>query len=181
MGFPKPLLRIGGETYLEHLAVAMLQAVDSLVVVLGANIERIRPSLPADPRITVVENAGFARGQLSSLKVALANVADASAIMVHLIDHPRVRAETFNAIVEHYRGEGKPIVIARCNGHRGHPVIFDRSVFAELLGAPEGQGARVVVNADPERIAYCEVEDDGVLLDLDTPADLERAGLTKPQ
>jgi molybdenum cofactor cytidylyltransferase len=181
MGFPKPLLRIGSETYLQHLAAAMLHAVDRLVVVLGAHTERIQPSLPADPRITVVKNVAFARGQLSSLKVALANVADASAVMVHLIDHPRVRAETFSAIVEHYQGEGKPIVIARCKGRRGHPVIFDRSVFPELLAAPEDQGARAVVNADPDRIAYCEVEDDGVLIDLDTPADLERVGLIKPQ
>jgi len=71
------------------------------------------------------------------------------------------------------------------------PLQFDGDV-AIVTGAGRGlgrchalelarRGARVVVNADPERIAYCEVEDDGVLLDLDTPADLERAGLTKPQ
>ncbi len=48
-----------------------------------------------------------------------------------------VRAETFRAIVDSYNRIGKPIVIARHEGHRGHPVIFDRAIFAELQSAPK--------------------------------------------
>lgn len=181
MGFPKPLLKIGGETYLEHLAAMMLQSVDRLIVVLGAHSNRVLPVVPADPRLIVVENPNYGRGQLSSLKVALAHAHDALAIMMHLIDHPRVKAETFRAVLEHYEQTGKPIVIARYNGRRGHPVLFDHSLFGELLAAPEDEGARVVVNADPHRIAYCDVADEGILLDLDTPADVAYAGLTEPE
>ena len=72
---------------------------------------------------------------------------------------------------------GKPIVIARYQGRRGHPVLFERSLFQELLDAPEDQGARVVVNADASRVGYVDVDDAGTVLDLDTPADLVRAGL----
>jgi CTP:molybdopterin cytidylyltransferase MocA len=53
-------------------------------------------------------------------------------------------------------------------------------VFAELMAAPEDQGARVVVNADAARVRYVEVDDAGVVLDLDTPADLAQAGLPPP-
>jgi CTP:molybdopterin cytidylyltransferase MocA len=56
-------------------------------------------------------------------------------------------------------------------------VVFDRTIFPELLAAPHEQGARVVVNADPSRIVYADVNDGGILLDLDTPDDLQRAGL----
>ena len=56
----------------------------------------------------------------------------------------------------------------------------DRALFAELLSAPEGQGARAVVNAEPGRVRYLEVEDPGVVLDLDTPAELEAAGFAPP-
>jgi molybdenum cofactor cytidylyltransferase len=59
-------------------------------------------------------------------------------------------------------------------------VIFGRSVFAELLDAPEDQGARVVVNADPSRIVYMDADDPGIVLDLDTPEELMRAGLVYP-
>jgi molybdenum cofactor cytidylyltransferase len=181
MGFPKPLLEIGRETFLARLTAAMLTAVDHLVVVIGAHAAAVRPVVPADPRISIVENPDFARGQLSSLKRGLNGLSqDASAAMVHLVDHPKVDPATFRGIVEAFRQDGRPILIARSEGRRGHPVIFSRSVFAELIAAPEEQGARVVVNAYPARVGYFDVDDPGVFLDLDTPDDLARVGLSKP-
>jgi molybdenum cofactor cytidylyltransferase len=59
-------------------------------------------------------------------------------------------------------------------------VLFARSIFEELMDAPEDQGARAVVNRDWSRVVYVEVDDPGVNLDLDTPADLEQAGLPAP-
>jgi CTP:molybdopterin cytidylyltransferase MocA len=53
-------------------------------------------------------------------------------------------------------------------------------MLGELLDAPEDQGARAVVNRDPTRVVYVDLDDPGVNLDLDTPADLERAGLPGP-
>ncbi len=181
MGFPKPLLQVDDETFVAHLAAAMLKVVARLIVVMGAHADRVRPAIPTDPRIAMVNNPDWVRGQLSSIKAGIrALPADAPAALVHLTDHPTVRAETFAAVVDAYRRSGKPIVIARYDGHRGHPVLFDRSIFAELLDAPEDRGARVVVNADASRIVYSNVEDPGILLDLDTPEDLARAGLAFP-
>ncbi len=181
MGYPKPLLQIGGQTFVEHLSYAMLTAVPRLIVVVGAHSERVRPAIPRDPRIVVVENPNYARGQLSSIKAGLARVSlDAAAAMIHLCDHPTVKAQTFAALPDQYVKSQKPVVIARFRGHRGHPVLFDRSIFAELMRAPEDQGARVVVDADLSRVSYVEVDDPGVVLDLDTPEDLTRAGLTRP-
>ena len=181
MGYPKPLLRIGNESFLVHTAAIMLDVVDRLIIVLGAHAKRVRPAVPADSRIVVVENPHYERGQLSSLKVGLSAVSlTASAAIVHLADHPLVRRASFEALVAGYGRSGKPIIIARYEGRRGHPVIFARALFDELLSAPEDQGARVVVNADPSRVAYVDVDDAGVTTDLDTPADLERAGLHVP-
>jgi molybdenum cofactor cytidylyltransferase len=181
MGYPKPLLKIDGRTFLEKLADTMLAVVPRLVVVLGAHADRVRAVVPRDDRIVVVVNHDFPRGQLSSLKVGLGAVAPtADGVLVHLCDHPMARLESFRAVVEAYERRRIPIVIARCGGRRGHPLVFDRSLFAELVGAPEEQGARYVVNAEPTRVAYVDVEDPGVNLDLDTPADLARAGLAMP-
>ena len=101
-------------------------------------------------------------------------------MLVHLTDHPTVARETFKALIGAWRESRKPIVIARHHGRRGHPVLFDRSVFGELLDAPEDQGARAVVNADAGRVHYVDLDDPGITLDLDTPEDLERAGLGRP-
>jgi molybdenum cofactor cytidylyltransferase len=181
MGFPKPLLEITGTSFLARTANLMLQATSRLIIVLGAHADRIRPAIPDDERVEIVYNAGYINGQLSSLKVGIKELRPATAaVIVHLADHPLVNLATFRAVVREYEDSRKPIVIASYQGRRGHPVLFDRSVFSELLAAPEDQGARVVVNALPGRVSYAEVEDPGTLLDLDTPADLVRAGLSPP-
>ena len=181
MGYPKPLLEIDSETFVAHLARLMLEVVARLTIVVGAHADRIRLAIPSDPRILIVDNPGWRLGQLSSIKTGLrALPPESSAAMVHLTDHPAVKPATFAAVAEAYRLSGKPIAIARHDGHRGHPVVFDRTLFAELLDAPEDQGARAVVNADPARIVYVDVDDPGILLDLDTPEELIAAGFVYP-
>ena len=181
MGYPKPLLKIGHRTFIEHIAETMLAVVPRLVIVLGAHSDRVRAAIPDDARVTIVENLNYARGQLSSLKVGLGAIQPhAAGALVHLGDHPIVRVETIQAIVDFYDETDKPIVIARHNGQRGHPVIFDRELFAELQSCPEEEGARHVVNADASRVAYVDLPDPGINLDLDTPSDLVRAGLPPP-
>lgn len=181
MGYPKPLLKIGGRTFVERIAEAMLEVVERLVVVIGADRERVRAAIPGDGRIAIVENRDYQRGQFSSLKAGLGAVsADAAAVMVHLGDHPLVKVETYRAVADAYARTGRPIVIARHAGRRGHPVIFDRGLFEELKSAPEGEGARRLVNADASRVVYVDLDDAGINLDLDTPADLERSGLPPP-
>jgi len=181
MGYPKPLLKIGHRTFIEHIAGTMLAAVPRLVIVLGAHSDRVRAAIPHDARIKIVENPNYARGQLSSLKVGLSAILpDSTGALVHLGDHPMVRVETFQAIADSYDQLGNQIVIARHEGHRGHPVIFDRAVFGELQSAPEEEGARHVVDTDASRVAYVDLNDPGINLDLDTPSDLNSAGLPPP-
>ncbi|HZO83086.1 MAG TPA: nucleotidyltransferase family protein [Candidatus Binataceae bacterium] len=181
MGYPKPLLEVGGRTFLATIAQAMLEAVGRLVVVVGAHADAVRRAVPADSRIAVAENTEYQRGQLSSIKAGLRAIGrDAAGALIHLADHPMVRPATFKAVIEEHRQSRRPIVIARYCGRRGHPVLFARELFAELEAAPEDQGARVVVAADPQRVAYVEVDDPGVVMDLDTPEELERAGLGRP-
>src|SRR5690242_919015 len=103
MGYPKPLLKIDGVTFVEQASLAMLGAVPRLTIVLGAWADRIRPAIPADPRITVVENRDWPRGQLSSLKVGIRALSGtAEAALVHLADHPLVRPTTFEAMIRDY-------------------------------------------------------------------------------
>jgi molybdenum cofactor cytidylyltransferase len=181
MGYPKPLLKIGERTFLGHLSELMLRSVSRLVIVVGANAQAVARAVPEDPRVVTAENREYARGQLSSLQTGLARVgAETRAVTVHLVDHPTVRAETFANLIAEYERTGKPIVIARHRGRRGHPVLFDRAVFRELFDAPPERGALAVVNADPSRVGFLDVDDPGIVLDLDTPADLAGAGLPFP-
>jgi molybdenum cofactor cytidylyltransferase len=61
------------------------------------------------------------------------------------------------------------IVVPRYKGKRGHPVIFSRELFGELLNAPLDQGAKAVVNAHRQETLEIEWQDEGITLDIDTP------------
>jgi len=191
--FPKPLLRLPGSslTFVEHLTRSILQAVPQITIVLGAHAARIRPVIAAHPEwsgsVAVAENRNYLGGQLSSLKTALRLITSSpesepcDAVLVHLCDHPLVTAGTFQRIVAEYGWTRPFILAARHRGRRGHPVVFSRALFKELLDTPEDQGARAVVNRDPARVAYVDVDDSGVTRDLDTPADLRAAGVDLPR
>lgn len=190
--FPKPLLRMPGSslTFVEHLTRSILQAVPQITIVVGAHAARIRPVIAAHPEwsgsVAVAENPDYHRGQLSSLKTALLLLTSSTesqrcdAVLVHLCDHPFVAASTFQRVAAEYARTRPFILAARYRARRGHPVVFTRALFRELLDAPENQGARAVVNRDPARVAYVDVDDSGVTQDLDTPADLKAAGVDLP-
>lgn len=180
MGRPKALLRRPGghETFVAR-AVRTLRdggAADVIVVcrpddeALRHHTARLQP-----PAVSVV-NPDAWRGQLSSLLAGIgaAEARGADAIIVLPVDIPEVRANTVSAVIRALQEGGKPIVRATHNGRHGHPVAFLASMFDELRAADPAHGARVVLHAQPGRVQNLEVDDPGVLRDVDRPEDFER-------
>ena len=183
MGSPKALLAYQGQTFLERICTAFFDAgVDELIVVLGAWEDRLRPALPRHPALRTVVNPHYAQGQLSSLVCGLGALSpDSAAAVVNLVDHPLVRPETIAALMASFRTDPLPIIIATHQGERGHPVLFSRRVYAELLAAPLDKGAKTVVRKDPARVRQVPLDDPGIVADIDTPQDYGRwTGLTTP-
>jgi molybdenum cofactor cytidylyltransferase len=83
------------------------------------------------------------------------------------------------ALWEVWTDTKRPIVVARYNGVRGHPVLFDERVFEELREVEGDVGARDVIARDPERIAYVDWPIDPPR-DIDTPADYQELQGTLP-
>jgi molybdenum cofactor cytidylyltransferase len=185
MGTPKAGLRLAGRTFLAH-AIAALDGggVGDVVVVAGASVEAVRAALPEDRAVSVVLNPAPERGQLSSLKIALAHLgmaADVDAVVVALVDHPAVRATTVAALLAAADDDpATTIALPTHAGRRGHPVLFARALWQELLDTPDDLGARAVVRADPGRVRLVPVDDPGVVTDVDTPEDLERLLAAEP-
>src|SRR5579863_4960798 len=112
MGFPKPLLKIDSTTFIEQTLQRVMATVPSAVVVLGAHAERVRAAIPDDPRIKIAVNKNYLQGQLSSLRVGLRALGgDEDGALVHLADHPLVKRETFDAVIDLYEKAGAQIVI----------------------------------------------------------------------
>jgi molybdenum cofactor cytidylyltransferase len=180
MGAPKAGLRLpGGHTVLSRGVATLLAAgVPRLVVVAGRHIDEVRTALGGrDSRVRIVEHARWADGQLTSLLAGLKAVDDPQleAALVTLVDVPLVSRQTVGAVIAAWRRTRAPIVRPARAGQHGHPVIFDRALFAELAAADPSTGAKSVVRRHEAEIVNVAVDDEGAFLDLDTPEDYEKA------
>src|SRR5262245_61006688 len=171
MGSPKPLLRIRGKTFLEHIVIEAEQsALSDLKILLGYQAEEVLTSLP-QLRPAVVVNKDYDQGQLSTLNKGLQSLNEASmdGVMVFLVDHPFVTYQLIDSLLEQFSRQTAPMVIPSYHGRRGHPTIFGRQLFPELMAAPLAQGAAAVVWRHQPEILHVDVEDEGILIDIDTP------------
>jgi molybdenum cofactor cytidylyltransferase len=172
MGRPKALLPINGQTFIEKIVGALKQtSVGKIIVVLGHSAAEMKRRIEHLP-VEILINSDYKLGQLSSLQVAvrdLEKTADCDGMLVHLVDHPYIDAKLVENMIDRFRATGKLIVVPLHGTRRGHPVLFSRKLFGELLTAPMDQGAKAVVNAHRDDTLEIDTEDVGITLDIDTP------------
>lgn len=179
MGRAKATLPLGGgETFLTRIVRTFLDAdVDDIVVVVGHEPEAIVESFAASglPARFVV-NADYDRGQLSSLVAGLGVIdrPGVAAALVTLVDVPLVSAATVRAVLARYRETGVPVVRPTSGARHGHPLLIDRSLFAELRAADPASGAKPIVRAHASAAGDLPIADEGAFLDVDTAEDYER-------
>jgi molybdenum cofactor cytidylyltransferase len=172
MGRPKALLPIDGETFIERIVAALKQTrVGKIIVILGHNASELQPKISHLP-VEILINTDYKLGQLSSLQLAVRHLHldhDCDGMLVHLVDHPYLTPALVQEMIRRFYETKKRIIVPKFHGKRGHPVIFSRELFAELLSAPADQGAKAVVNAHRAHTLEIETEEAGIALDIDTP------------
>src|ERR1700689_3506714 len=118
------------------------------------------------------------QGMASSLRQGLSALDKPSdPALIVLGNQPFVRPQTLDQIADAYRHSPAQIVIPWYQGARGNPVLLDRSVFAEVAALEGDTGCRAIFAKHLEGIVNVEVEDMGVLLDIDDQEDYDRLKL----
>jgi molybdenum cofactor cytidylyltransferase len=171
-GSQKLVAAFAGVPLVRHAAGVLASATDSLVIVVGHEAEAVRRSL-GDLDALIVENSEWSTGLASSIRCAVAAVpATTDAIIVALGDQPGIDSAVVERLIDRWRERGHAIVATRYRGQRGHPVLFDRSLFEELATLEGDVGARRLIDRSPDRVAYVDV-DAPMPGDVDTPGDLD--------
>lgn len=154
-------------------------ATRNLIAAVPRVVAVVRPDAPdleralraAGAEVTVCDRA--AEGMGVTLAHAVRASGNVGGWVVALADMPFIRPETIRRVVEAVVG-GATIAAPHYRGARGHPVGFApafRSALEQLVG---DAGAREIVKANPAALARVDVDDPGVVRDIDTPADLAR-------
>jgi molybdenum cofactor cytidylyltransferase len=178
MGRAKQLLPLGGSTVLARTIDNVRSAgLVEIVLVLGASAEAIRRQLPQSllKGLKVVVNQAYAQGMASSLREGLSALdPQCAAALIVLGDQPLVRPQTLQQIMAGYHRSEAQIVIPSHQGKRGNPVLLGRPVFPEVMALEGDTGCRAIFVNRMDAIFKVEVEDPGILLDVDDQDDYDR-------
>lgn len=147
-------------------------ALADVVAVVRPGDDALADRLAAEgARVVRAERA--AEGMGASFAAGVAAAPDASGYVVALADMPWIRSATIARVAAALE-QGATIAVPCRGGARGHPVGFAASLRPALLALGGDEGARRVVAANAHAVVVVDVDDPGILRDVDVPADLGR-------
>lgn len=173
MGESKLLALLEGRPLVQRALDSVLRSTASeVVVVLGPEAARVTGTIDLG-RARAVVNPNFREGISTSIRAGIRAAApSAEAYLMVLGDQPFVSTQTLERLIRAWRQGDAHLVIPRFDGRRGNPVLVDRSLTAALDSLAGDQGFRVLFNRHEHQILDLDVEDAGVLLDVDTAEQL---------
>lgn len=185
-------------TFLAACAYKLAAACAEIFAVIptGAGGETLRAAGAgfASP-IAWIENPEPERGQFHSLQLAAAAVLQEerfAGAVICPVDRPIFAAATLAALVGALNAPrplaapsatagpaagaapAAAIVKPSYAGRHGHPVLYSRGFLAAVVAAPADGNARDLARGWAERTVTVAVDDPGILMNVDTPADYSR-------
>ncbi len=172
MGTQKQLLLLGNRPVIRRCVdTVFASGILDLVVVVNGDGKRIVEAL-AGLAVKIVRNDEADSQMADSVRIGLRSLDDCfSGVLVCLSDHPVISAETFRTLIQAHHGRPDRIVIPCYRGRRGHPALFSRVILKEVFS---GGTLRDIIGKHEGSVQLIEVDDEGILLDMDTVEDYER-------
>lgn len=174
MGQAKLLMKVGGRAIIRYVVESVLAGgVDSVWVVTGPDVEPIEAAL-AGIEVQIAVNPAPEEGQAGSVRTGIAALPPSvDAVLIALGDQPLLAPSIIPALLAARRTSPKLIVAPRYRDGQGNPVVFKREIFPELLRLTGDQGARPIIQKEPARVEWVEL-DLPMPPDVDTPDDYEK-------
>ena len=178
MGGPNKLLaELDAVPMVAHVARRLLASrARPIIAVLGNQADAVDTALGKLP-VERVRNPEFAGGLSTSLKRGIGALpSDLDGVIVCLGDMPLISGRHLDRLIAAFNPlEGRAIVVPTRRGKRGNPVLWSSRFFPEMAALTGDVGAKHLIGEHAELVAEVEMDDDAVLVDIDTPDDLEKA------
>ena len=173
MGVNKLLLKLGGITVLDRVLSSLeFSRVAEVFVVLGHKPEDLRPIVDAHAAEAVI-NPDYEEGMTTSFKAGLSSVS-VDAVFLCLGDQAVLDPFLMDEMIDAMEADPETLLVSPVHeGMRGHPVLFRKALFPEIMCLGRGKTLKDVV--DGHKAHNLEVEGDvWCTLDIDTPEDYEK-------
>ncbi len=181
-GRHKLLLPLHDRPVLAHVLDAVLASqARPVVLLLGHQAELVRAHIASyiiQSDVTVIENPDYLQGMSTSMRLGIQTLQtysytkspgeEVDSALLLLGDQPLITAQDIDILIATYRKTGKSIIAPTYEGKRGNPILFDASLFPELLEITGDEGGRSVLERHRDEIATVEMGNPLANIDVDT-------------
>ena len=176
MGKPKQLLTYQGSSLISHaVKIALNSICKSVVVVLGAYAEQIKPEINKLP-VQIIENPDWETGMSSSIRAGISainqNNHNLDAVIIALADQPLISEAVFNQLIEKYQDTNNKIIAAAYDDIVGVPALFNQTLFSELMDIEGDRGAKSLMGKYQDEVLTIPIPE--AAIDIDTQDDYEK-------
>ena len=172
LGRPKQLIEWHGSTLIQQTIEKVEKSgIEPIIVVLGSNQEIIKNRI-TNYKIQILYNETWKCGKGSSISTGFRSLPiSVNAAIVFVADQPYLEENLINKMVDIYE-QGEFKIIAPYVGEiQTNPVLFDRSLFGELLELRDEMGGKEIIKNHP--VFHLMWNDPRLLIDIDDEKDVE--------
>lgn len=161
----KLALEIDGIPILSRIVMTLQHVCHDIVVVSGHYNQEVTQLMAGIQSVQVVHNKNYKDGMFSSVKTGMSHI-DHDCLLIPG-DYPTVNRRTLDQLIE---GNGI-IRVPIYKGRKGHPIFISKKLVKPLLNHPDTSNLKVF--RDLYEVEYIEVQDQGVMMDVDTIEDYQ--------
>ncbi len=172
-GYLKQLYRINEKPMLETVVEKVVPYFYETLLVLGYRAEKILREvfIPEDVRVLI--NRNYKEGMSTSLSLAVRHLSPyISHFAIFLSDMPYIKEMTIFHLLNSVKNKEREIIAPSYKGKRGFPVIFSRDFEKELRYIAGDRGARDVISKNKTHLSLIDVNDPGIIKDVDRREDI---------
>ena len=167
MGRYKLTIDIGGKSVIEHTISGVYNIADDVVLVIGCKKEELKHIPLKYSKVRLIENPNYQLGMFSSVKKGLSEI-EADYIFIIPGDCPLIKEDIYKILLEERDG----VVVPSYKKRAGHPVMVNEHYAKLILKEPDTSNLKNFMKR--HKVKYVEVEDDGILMDMDREEDLKK-------
>lgn len=174
LGYPKQLVEFEGQTLIERITEIALTVSEDILIVLGGNAEMIKPTLERfEDTVSTIFNPDWHQGIGTSIRAGVEKLAPKSdLILILLSDQPFISKVLLQNMMQTFANYQYPIVSCVYNQQLGVPMLFDKTVFKDLLNLKGEKGAKSFLSLYENNISTIDFPQG--IFDIDTIEDVEK-------
>jgi molybdenum cofactor cytidylyltransferase len=171
MGENKLLLEFRGKTLIEHTIETIMQCGFSQIIVVAREEEIIETGNRNG--LKVIRNNNAIKGISESIKLGVIHAGPTDGYMFFTADQPFLDTDIVKGLIRKFTENSAYIIIPKCDGRRGNPVIFPYRFKEDFLKLQGDVGGKIIINKNLDKVKFVEIDESLKLFDIDTNENYE--------